>query len=332
MPEPVWKRIYNTELAKLRNNFYVPGKPFASVNTLAEKYGVSTITTRRVLSELAQAGAVRNIPRKGSIVVGSGTPAVPIYLLSPQKLSSSRDALVVSRCMKGLFEESVLKKIEITPVTFEYLLERKEKTDCVFISHYSATPLPVEAMLEMLPGNMMPVVIGAPARFAKGIAVGSDGAVMMEGLLKEMKKLHCRRIGYCGNTGGPHFLRRFQAYLQYLKQENIPFQTELLLNDPERLQDDGEIKKFVEQGKIDGICCPRAEHAALVSQALKQLKLTLPVGGIGLPEADTDWICAVADYEETGRIALRQAERIASQSESRPAFLTVPFQIQSKGV
>ena len=67
----LWKNIFDKELANLQTGKRKAGEVFATVESLAAAYHVSDITARRVLSELAKAGAVRNIPRKGSVVAGN---------------------------------------------------------------------------------------------------------------------------------------------------------------------------------------------------------------------------------------------------------------------
>lgn len=331
MQRPIWKRIFDEEVLKLHNGEYPAGKPFSSVNALAEKYRVSTATSRRVLAELARAGAVRNIPRRGSIVIAARQKTIPIYLLSPQELGLPRDALAVSKCVKGLFEEAALSKVDITPVTLDFLLEYRQSTPCVMICHHSANLLSVEAMFDLLPEKIFPIVMGAPGKLKRGVAITGNAKQMTAELCRELRDRNCRRIGYCGRTGKDYFLVRFESYLDHLRSEGISFTPELFLSGEEWRRNDSLVRDYVVKGALDAVFCAGAEDAADIAQALARLDLRIPVAGIGQKLLDSEnWLCAADECEQFGVFAVREAIKLSASKACSPSLLTVPYTIQRK--
>ena len=331
MQGPIWKRIFDEEVRKLHNGEYPAGKPFSSVNALAGKYRVSTATSRRVLAELARAGAVRNVPRRGSIVIAARQKTVPVYLLSPQELGLPRDALAVSRCVKGLFEEAALSKIDITPVTLDFLLGYRQTAPCVMICHHSANLLSVEAMFDLLPENIFPIVMGAPGKLKRGVAITGNAKQMTAELCRELKSRNCRRIGYCGRTGKDYFLARFESYLDHLRSEGISFVPELFLSGEEWHRNDSLVGDYIARGALDAVFCAGAEDAADMALAIARLGLPIPVAGIGQRLQDSEtWLCAADECEQFGVFAVRQAIKLSASEACSPSLLTVPYKIQRK--
>ena len=329
MQGPIWKRIFDEEVRKLHDGEYPAGKPFSSVNALAEKYQVSTATSRRVLAELARAGAVRNVPRRGSIVIAAPQKTIPIYLLSPQELGLPRDALAVSKCVKGLFEEAALSKIDIAPVSLDFLLGYRQPAPCVMICHHSANLLSVEAMFDLLPENVFPIVMGAPGRLKRGVSITGSAGKMTSELCRELKSRNCGRIGYCGRTGKDYFLVRFESYLDHLRSEGIAFVPELFLSGDEWHHDDSLVRDYVARGALDAVFCAGAEDAADMAQALARLGLRIPVAGIGQKLLDSEnWLCAADACEQFGALAVQQAIKISAEKACSPSLLTVPYTIQ----
>ncbi|MBQ3668888.1 MAG: LacI family DNA-binding transcriptional regulator [Clostridia bacterium] len=65
---PKYEIIHQTLLKQIEAGTLVPGTLLSSENELAEEYGVSLITVRRAMTELAKDGAIRRVRGKGSFV------------------------------------------------------------------------------------------------------------------------------------------------------------------------------------------------------------------------------------------------------------------------
>lgn len=68
--------VYRRLLDRLSAGQYAPGSKLPSCRTLAVELGSNPSTVDRALKRLTEVGLVRTVPRRGSFVVQSGTPAV----------------------------------------------------------------------------------------------------------------------------------------------------------------------------------------------------------------------------------------------------------------
>ncbi|MDL2232204.1 substrate-binding domain-containing protein [Ruminococcaceae bacterium OttesenSCG-928-L11] len=76
MPKiPMYQKIYEDVLASIRTGEASPGDRIDSEDSLAEKYGVSRITTKKALSLLGEEGYIIRKPGKGSFVADSASVA-----------------------------------------------------------------------------------------------------------------------------------------------------------------------------------------------------------------------------------------------------------------
>lgn len=66
--EPLYKQIYQQLLQDIRAGKYPPGSQLPTEKELARAYGVSRITSKRALAELAEAGLIDRIRGRGSFV------------------------------------------------------------------------------------------------------------------------------------------------------------------------------------------------------------------------------------------------------------------------
>jgi DNA-binding GntR family transcriptional regulator len=64
----VWQQLRADIFGRIENGALAPGDPLPSENTLAQTYGVSRLTIRRALADLARAGIVRTEHGVGSFV------------------------------------------------------------------------------------------------------------------------------------------------------------------------------------------------------------------------------------------------------------------------
>jgi DNA-binding LacI/PurR family transcriptional regulator len=71
---PLYQSIVDDVVQKIRSGQYVAGEQIVSVADMCAHYDVSIATAHRSMSELAQMGAIKTIPRKGAFVVGVPAP------------------------------------------------------------------------------------------------------------------------------------------------------------------------------------------------------------------------------------------------------------------
>jgi len=73
--QPLYQQIYEQLLEDIRTGKYPPGSQLPTEKELAEAYGVSRITSKRALTELAEAGFIERIRGRGSFVHAQGKSA-----------------------------------------------------------------------------------------------------------------------------------------------------------------------------------------------------------------------------------------------------------------
>ena len=256
----LWKNIFDKELANLQTGKRKAGEVFATVESLAAAYHVSDITARRVLSELAKAGAVRNIPRKGSVVAEKCSP-LPVFLLSPEPLSGEEAALIVAKNLKGVFEEAAKAALEIQPVSMDFLLHYSGSAKAFAIYHYSCCRLNPEILLSMLPESILPIGLNCPGIPIRGIGFGSDSNAMVETAMNYLYSHNCRRIVYLGLTAKPWFYSRFETYRRMQADHGVEISSDLLLTRFPDLSKRGrnDLLTHLETARIDGIFAPEAK-------------------------------------------------------------------------
>ena len=96
---------------KILNGELSPGERIPSQNEMAEQYGVSTITTRRVLNDLATEGLIHVIRGKGSFV------AKPLERLGDRRYDIRKEVGVVFGGASGVFMHDIIQGIDAQ--TFE---------------------------------------------------------------------------------------------------------------------------------------------------------------------------------------------------------------------
>ncbi len=332
----LWKTIFEAELAKLRNGNSKPGEVFATVQSMATEHNVSEITARRVLSELAKTGVVKNVPRRGSVVSDKNFPA-KVFLLSPEKLIIPEFALAVSKNLKGIFEEAIHAGIEILPVSLDFVLHYNEKAPAFVLYNYSSNKLGTEIFLPMLPEPLIPIGINAPEKPERGIAIGSDSRAMMEALVKHMIASGRTRISYAGATAAPWFQSRFDGYISTLKENNLEFRLDWLMASDEDLNGITPERVLKDRGaeKFDAVCCAGLNSGRRMLEFLLKSGISVPgdvaVGAIGEIPSSIPGIPRLTmvnpDYVEQGREAIRQMLRLSLDVPVKPRFFTAPFKL-----
>ena len=64
----VWQKIKDDLIKRILNKEFELDAKFFSLNDLSREYGISDITSRRIISELVKAGYIKSFPGKGSYV------------------------------------------------------------------------------------------------------------------------------------------------------------------------------------------------------------------------------------------------------------------------
>lgn len=105
MAGPVWREVYEQCAARAGSMSY--GEPFWTLKDICERFGVSSITARRVVSELRNAGLVKPIPRRGTIVTRlERRVGVRLLLHGSLAIPDIRKHPHIARLQHGIEEEA----------------------------------------------------------------------------------------------------------------------------------------------------------------------------------------------------------------------------------
>lgn len=225
---PIWKKTYNSLLIELEK--FKCGERFHSLQEICDKYQVSKITARRVISELTTANLIRTAPRRGAFVIRNNK-RIMLFLVHSANLSSDNAffTLMTERCIKGMKEETSKLDIEIKVVSEEIIphicknptnkqtgfliLERIDKKNLFFLDK----------------NQYKYVYVRPPVAIKESINVNVDiysGGFLAINYLAEMGH---RRIAFlCNQPFSKYMLPRFLAYQKVLEKYNITFDWQLV--------------------------------------------------------------------------------------------------------
>ncbi len=94
-----WQRVQEALAEEIARDRRPPGSPLPPERALAEHFGVSRVTMRRALAELASAGAVSRTPGGGWVVSASRIGEPPNELMSFSEMAALRGLVPRSRVL-----------------------------------------------------------------------------------------------------------------------------------------------------------------------------------------------------------------------------------------
>lgn len=111
--QPLYQQIYNYLIDEIKSGKYRDGSRIPSEKELAEKFGVSRITSKKALELMAEKGLIQRMQGKGSFVVEAADNIEP--LLSGDLVAESRKESLIGVVMSDFSESygiGLLKGIE----------------------------------------------------------------------------------------------------------------------------------------------------------------------------------------------------------------------------
>ena len=305
----LWQRIYSELDAKLDVGGYAVGDLFATVGSVAEKYGVSNITASRALQELSKKGRVKNVPHKGC-VVSSKPMSIDVYFVPAEQVAQA--SIPLANMQKGIFIEAASLGVDIKTIAYDDLLKlpRTRRGIVLFLNY--ANFIPTEALISMLPPNLLPVVVGAYSEYSvmtRGVFICRDFLEMGRQIVYGFHKAGCRRIGYFGKCYGDCFFPRFEGYMEGIRKFGLelsmsdvfPFSGDIVIKEE-------DVRAWFASGGFDAIFSSNIELHYFLKRCLNDVGVALPkhVATIGLyPVNDKSVDVYCADYEAMGRVAVK---------------------------
>jgi len=227
--ETLWEKVTARIMAELARKRPAPGVRFHSVRQLSERYGISAITSRRVLDELAARGIIEKIPRKGcflrSVSASKRLKCVLFKALSELELSSP----VFPALFGGIAREAGRCGLPLDWVSAGYLSRKPDRDDLVLLVYEPAWQDP--ALQQRVRRLAVPCACCHTAEPYEGIStVRADLALgayrLMEHLLR---KGHKRIAMISGDIKTRWFAPRFDGYYRALKEHGLGLDLELVV-------------------------------------------------------------------------------------------------------
>jgi len=272
----LWKDIYDRSVQELKSSHLADGALFGTVASLAQRYQVSTITARRVLSELANAGLVKNVPHRGSIVVRNvARPKIPFYFLPPELLREN--SVSYAETQRGLFTAAAARNMNLQTITLDNLVELGSQTQPgILFSIWNSRQIPSEAISCFCPQQIFPIFMGCHRYIPeRGICIGNDAFDALYRMVGQFAKEGCKRIAYLGACSDSRFGPRFAGYLQGLKDNALPFELPMLFHAIGLTQmPPSELLKWIEDHHFDAVCTPGTEFSIRFMQILENANST----------------------------------------------------------
>jgi len=226
----LWRRITGELAKRLESGAFAKGDAFPTLNQISDSYGVSKITSRRVLDELE---------RKGFIEKGSGrVPCVArsfkggeLFVLDaggderPESISFSP---IFAKLYEGVLEECARRGCEAKPVSCQYFRSRKDFSGLRVVV-LQDLPRDPDLNAVFLSGAFS-VACAHSLSACEGVA--TVRADFKRGAFLAVSRLASRghsRIAFLKNSSGSvWFNSRFDGYYEALKKAKIPFDMDLV--------------------------------------------------------------------------------------------------------
>jgi DNA-binding transcriptional regulator YhcF (GntR family) len=128
--QPKWQQVLTDVENRLRHGEYQPGDPFPTLGQLAQQYGVSDITVRRVFRELKSKGQIVTNGRLGTFVASS-KKRQPLFICGPQTQgqpasASGQDVEFYNRFYAYYHQQHLDKVFELRTLSTDFCMQNPQ--------------------------------------------------------------------------------------------------------------------------------------------------------------------------------------------------------------
>ncbi len=219
---PLWQRV-SDELAQMIRAETKPGARFLSADEISERYGVSNITSRRVLGELASMGLIEKGRGKGCVVKGAKSERAFLLVDFEEGLASISLSYLFSCIHKGLTRGGIENNLTIELVTPQYVKMSGMDTEKIKnIVTLQELPRDQDLAALMRSGKLNCVVCHTLGPIEGVRTIRDDlkgGAVSaVEHLIR---KGHTRIAHLTSDSSNQWFASRFEGYYETLRRHQL---------------------------------------------------------------------------------------------------------------
>ncbi|MCP3967812.1 MAG: substrate-binding domain-containing protein [Lentisphaerae bacterium] len=214
----LWQEVTSQLVDYIDKNDLKPGVAFFSTNQVAERFGVSDITSRRALSELAKMNLVERARGRGCVIKHHRQVKTIYIITGDDKLES----FVYSELYKGILDECRLHNIETKVASYAFLDNIPENTrmDILLLQNFP-THLPILAR-RLTNDKSLNCVCCHALKPIKGMStLRADLGAGAYDLVSHLIDRGHRRIAYIGKGTDGWSASRFDGYYRALKDNDI---------------------------------------------------------------------------------------------------------------
>lgn len=342
---PMWKVIVDELVDELRRSDLPEGSAFYSIEELAEKYSVSSITSRRVLNELESNGLISKARGRNAVILRPN-PLRKVVLIDPADCLQNRPdyGYICMAVYRGIIEELARRGIEstvINPRHFERF-DFSQPHDVIVLPEYNRLPLGLRK--EMRENPLLNVVVPHALEPIPGIpTIGSDLRGEADSVVSHLIEQGARRVAIIQTAPDYWNELKFLGYTDALKRHGIAFDLHLASQVEYQSMDSLYLTLdhlLMSDKRPDAIFCVNDRIAASVADYCTGHGVTIPqdlllAGFDNLPEAtriagglttvDSGWL-------EQGRMAVRLLAERCRHDEARHVSLDIQLVVRNSSV
>jgi DNA-binding LacI/PurR family transcriptional regulator len=224
----LWEKITEELAGRIKSSACAAGDRFYSADEISARFGVSNITSRRVLTELARQNLIQKSRGRGCVINKSHQLRTVYVMLHDKEISTSNLDYVRAGLYKGIVEESIRLGCETKVVTLKFLEQAQhgERLDLLIVQEF---PTFLKKMADLISDseniNCSCCHCLNPIRGVSTVRNDFiNGGYMATSHLIERGH---RRIAML-SAGGEWGAGRFEGYFAALKDSGIYFEPELL--------------------------------------------------------------------------------------------------------
>lgn len=219
MPLPRYQEIFNEFKAKILRGEYGPGTKLPGVVSLSQQYGVSRITSNRVLQELENAGLAERRERVGTFVLNKPTSLRDLFVLASPDYQRMAHLFEYWR---GIVDRAgaagvSTHLVQVTDPNIETAV-RPDQFVGQGVIFLEEQPTTISASLKR---NGIPYLYLGVRPNTRDYFVNEDLTGAAKELVGRMLRDGYRRIGFLANLAAPNHREARSGYLEAVAETGI---------------------------------------------------------------------------------------------------------------
>lgn len=134
----LWEKVTEELASQIKNNACANGDKFYSADEISARFGVSNITSRRVLAELARMNLIRKSRGRGCVINKSHQLKTVYVMFHDKEIPMNNLGYVRAGLYKGIVEESIRLGCETKVVTLKFIerAQHGERLDLLIVQNF----------------------------------------------------------------------------------------------------------------------------------------------------------------------------------------------------